>query len=162
MHHISNRRTLASVKRLALLTALLTVSLCATSHAGWRIDRAQQIAAVVWHHPCNDRVTVGVGPLEGEDVHALAYIDECRITLASAYQWSWDKTCFTMLHEYGHLAGYRDPSNVADPMHSLNPASVMYTEPVATVHYFGDEQYDPRCDQRGRTFLASHPFRSTE
>jgi hypothetical protein len=147
--------------RLVLLTIAITAAFCATANAGWRIDRAQQVAAIVWHHPCDDHVTVQVGPVVGDDVHALAYIDECRIVLNlpasfGATAWSWNSTCYTMLHEYGHLAGYRDPANTADPMHSNNPDSVMYTEPAATVHYFGQQQYDARCDQRGRPFLAEH------
>lgn len=36
--------------------------------------------------------------------------------------------CQVVVHEYGHLAEYRDPTNLADPEHSHDPRSVMYAE----------------------------------
>lgn len=36
------------------------------------------------------------------------------------------KRCHVIAHEWGHLAGFRDPSNVDDPEHSANPRSLMF------------------------------------
>ena len=43
-----------------------------------------------------------------------------------ASQWSKAKAQCVIGHEYGHLRGFRDESNTADPTHSDNPRSIMY------------------------------------
>ena len=43
-----------------------------------------------------------------------------------AREWSREKVQCVIAHEYGHLAGYRDESNQAEPEHSDNPRSIMY------------------------------------
>jgi hypothetical protein len=49
-----------------------------------------------------------------------------------------------LLHEYGHLAGYRDPANPLDPHHSRDPRSIMW--PFAHA--------DARCARRGGPYLG--------
>ena len=49
-----------------------------------------------------------------------------------------------MLHEYGHLAGYRDPLNPSDPTHSHDPDDIMWPF----------EHYDHRCDDYGSALLG--------
>jgi hypothetical protein len=77
----------------------------------------------------------------------------------------WPTFCSTMVHEYGHLAGFRDPRNTEDPAHSINPYSVMYaTEPPVTADLPGEWYrhkkvhvvvgYEPRCAYHGRAFLG--------
>ena len=48
-----------------------------------------------------------------------------------------------LLHEYGHLAGYADPTNPLDPHHSGNPDSIMWPFTHA----------DARCARRGLPYL---------
>jgi hypothetical protein len=62
----------------------------------------------------------------------------------TARAWRWRELCPALLHEYGHLAGYRDPLNPSDPAHSHNPRSIMW----AYAHY------DRRCDHRGAQELG--------
>lgn len=145
--------------RTTLLAIWISALLASTAQAGWRVDRAQRIAAVVWHHPCAGRVVVAIGPThdraDGARVEAYADVPNCTIhfdALGPAHDgrpWSWQMFCNTMLHEYGHLAGYRDPTNGTDPMHSRNADSVMY----ASSYY---DNIDGRCAQRGRPFLRAH------
>ena len=121
------------------------------AQAGWRVDRAKQIAEIVWHHPCAGRVTVSVAStpvVDGVEADGAATISTCSIVLNARRHWSWLTTCYVVLHEYGHLAGFRDPGNVADPLHSSNPASVMWAG--------GDPYWDNRCASRGRLFLSRH------
>lgn len=140
------------MKRALVLAAALLI-FPATAHAGWRIDRAQQIAATVWHHPCDDRVNVVWEPLP-DDVTDLAnaWIEpgDCtvHIVINNGLHYTWQDVCLIMIHEYGHLAGYRDPGNVLDPIHSRNEHSVMYGGSM--------REEDTRCARRGRAFLAAH------
>lgn len=43
-----------------------------------------------------------------------------------ASDWTKEKAQCVIAHEFGHLKGFRDPSNKADPAHSDNPRSIMY------------------------------------
>jgi hypothetical protein len=49
-----------------------------------------------------------------------------------------------LIHEYGHLAGYSNPANAADPAHSQDPTDIMWP-------YL---QYDARCDDHGAALLG--------
>lgn len=49
----------------------------------------------------------------------------CVIRIAWDAMLSPSTTCMTMEHERGHLHGLRFPDNPADPLHSLNPRSIM-------------------------------------
>jgi hypothetical protein len=140
------------VKRALVLAAALLI-FPATAHAGWRIDRAQQIAGTVWHHPCQGNVNVVWEPLP-DDVTDLASAwvqpGKCtvHIVIGNGLNYAWQDICPLMIHEYGHLAGYRDPANTGDPIHSLNEHSVMYG---GSMH-----EEDLRCAGRGRPFLVAH------
>lgn len=118
----------------------------ASAHADWRIDRAEQIAAVVWNHPCNDNVPVTREHSDGLDGWVIP--DTCTVNLDPGLTSWWD-ICRDTLHEFGHIVGARYPENPLDPIHSLNPRSVMYARPIAG-------QIDPRCEHRGRPFLIKH------
>lgn len=141
------------MRRFALASVFLAISLIPSpAQAGWRIERSEEIAEIVWHRPCEGHVTVTVGTtpvVDGVEADGAAMVSSCSIVLNADRHWSWLTTCYVVLHEYGHLAGFRDPSNVADPMHSANPASVMWAG--------GDPYWDDRCASRGRTFLARQP-----
>jgi hypothetical protein len=143
----------------------------ATANAGWKVQRAQAIAAAVWHHPCADHVTIEWGDLPATGIAvsaAEAFDDECRIVFAREPT-TWVEFCTTMIHEYGHLAGYRDWANTADPLHSSNPHSVMAQNTITvdeaileTVH--GHKQWihryvglDRRCADHGRIYLGMRP-----
>lgn len=128
---------LGVVRRLAaLVVAVLVVSL-SSAHA-WRVERAQSIAEVVWHNPCNG--TARLVQSVDIDGYAEADIDRCVVYVLRGAPWL--DFCTAVLHEYGHLAGFRDPTNW-DPMHSGNPRSVMFVMPRS----------DARCYERGRRFL---------
>jgi hypothetical protein len=44
-----------------------------------------------------------------------------------ASEWPKSKAQCVIAHEYGHLKDFRDKSNKADPRHSDNPNSIMYS-----------------------------------
>ncbi len=132
--------------------ALITVVLCTAMHVGtaqadWQLDRAQTIAAKVWNDPCSGQVKIlsAVPPQAGW--RAWTYPGLCTITLSNAWPWYWDELCPVVVHEYGHLAGYRDPDNPADPTHSHDPNDIM----SPFVHAY------PKCDDYGTVFLGFAP-----
>lgn len=149
----------------ALAVTLLAFALGAVpAQAGWRVQRAQAIAAQVWHHPCEDHVTLSWG-VTPDGVVAQAFVDRCEV-LFSTEATPWVSFCTTMIHEYGHLAGYRDPTNIADPLHSSDPHSVMAQNTVEmheTVLRPGRKPLyiyrgiDRRCADNGRTYLDMTP-----
>jgi hypothetical protein len=145
------------MRRTLTLTGLLLLAMAGTAHAGWRIDRAEQIAAIVWHHPCGGHIPIQWDPTPSDiDPFAGGWIEPgvCVIHLSTtAAPRQWEDVCTEILHEYGHLAGFRNPANVADPDHSLNEHSVMYGGPF--------REDDVRCVQRGRPFLQAHGQQSS-
>lgn len=146
------------MRRALVLSFLLALAAAAPAHAGWRLDRSKAIAAIVWRNPCAGQVTVEVAPLPAEEF-GEAYIEDCRIVLNLWATRSWERVCATVIHEYGHVAGFRDPTNVADPIHSANPKSVMYAGEDLTDGALLDHhglRIDARCSQRGRPFLRRH------
>jgi hypothetical protein len=140
---------------IVIVTAVLAMFPPVAS-AGWRIDRAKEIAAIVWRHPCNDQVALMFDDLPySEGVIELASADECEVHMAlqgpglNGDRWGWDEFCTVVIHAYGHLAGFRDPANVSDPLHSRNPDSVMENQS-------GIRLIDGRCVSRGRLYLERH------
>ena len=92
--------------------------LCSTvapgvADADWKIERAKAVAAKAWSDPCPGRVQILSAPPR--------------------------QPCPVLVHEYGHLAGYRDPLNPSDPFHSHDPDNIMY----AFLHS------DARCSDHG-------------
>lgn len=157
------------MRLIPVLILVLTASLGAESaHAGWRIDRATAIAGVVWGPaPCGD-VSLRWGPLPPE-VDAVAHIEACAVefnTTRSAR--TWPEFCTTMIHEWGHLAGYRHPEGLrradgtVDHLHSPNARSVMHSGGLVTIGRFRRRgrlvvRYtgvDARCANRGRSYLG--------
>lgn len=149
--------------REAALAALIVASLLpGAAYAGWRTDRAQTIAATVWHNPCDTSVTIRWAPQPRVGALAWSFPEACTIYLASDRPQSWPELCTSMIHEYGHLAGYRDPANPTDPTHSANPGSVMR---ATTDYQLGQVTIrgrtittvavgaDRRCHDRGRPYL---------
>jgi len=44
-----------------------------------------------------------------------------------ASEWPRDRAQCVLIHQYGHLRGFHDSTNKADPTHSDNPNSIMYS-----------------------------------
>jgi hypothetical protein len=116
------------MRLLALVLVALGLS-AAPAQAGSRLDRAQRIAATVWNNPCDGQVRVVWEDKPGGAAN-VAYAKDCMVSFDAHTRLSWGAFCTFMIHEYGHLANYRDPLNIKDPTHSHNPRSVMYRKPV--------------------------------
>jgi len=98
----------------------------------------------VFCHPCPGRVRVVLAPPLQPDGLASTVRASCRITLSDQASWPWSQLCPVLVHEYGHLAGYRDPLNAGDPYHSHDPDDIMY----AFIHP------DRRCKHYGTPYLG--------
>jgi hypothetical protein len=135
-------------RRIALLTAMLCLALpAATAAADWQTDRAQAVAAKVWDDPCDGQVILQLAEPPQPSWRAWSYPRLCTVVLSTAARWRWSELCPAMIHEYGHLAGFRDPENTADPFHSTDPHSIMWP----FLHG------DARCAQKGEIFLGLAP-----
>ena len=135
--------TTAQRTALSATTLLCVLAFSGAARADWKLDRARAVAAKAWTNPCAGEVHVQVCPQAGADWLASTLPSQCRITLSDAERWPWSQLCPVLLHEYGHLAGYRDPGNPLDPHHSSNPRSIMWPLTHA----------DARCAKRGRPYL---------
>lgn len=119
-----------------------------------QIDGAKAIAARVWKNPCANGVSVTWGPVvptattvNTDEIVAEATQETCSIVFNNTLPVPrWTALCTYMIHEYGHLAGYRDPSNVKDPFHSANPKSIM--RPDARIRWTFDMN-------KGRWFVTN-------
>ena len=132
-------------QRIALVVTLLFAGLPAgIARADWQTDRAQLIAAKVWNDPCGGRVTLWFTTPQDPSWRAWAYPMLCTIGMSTAKPWKWGELCPVLMHEYGHLAGYKDPANTADPDHSDDPNDIMWPY----VHA------DARCNDYGSALLA--------
>lgn len=158
------------MRRIALLTALLVLVAAPAAQAGWKIERATAIARVVWHNPCVDRMTIRwidftqLADKRTREAKAFATPEDCTAYLNSAETATWGDLCYELMHEAGHLAGYRDPVGIeplnGGPMdydHSSDPKSIMYPMP-ATLDNDGHISDDAnwRCRDRGRPYLRGH------
>lgn len=159
------------MRRALALATCLTLTVASSAQAGWRINRAEQIAAIVWNHPCNDHVLIIWEINVQDDAHeaaAWADVPGCTIHINANFWnephyrigWSWPLLCTTILHEYGHLAGFRDPLNPGDPFHSRDPTSIMYSDRLVAVIDDSNGRHtvtgEPRCNHQGRPFLVTH------
>jgi hypothetical protein len=132
-------------QRIALLTTLfVVVPAVGTARADWQTDRAQAIAARLWHDPCGGAVTLLSQPPPSPDWRAWTFPDRCTVVLSNTRPWTWHELCPVVMHEYGHLAGYSDPLNPGDPYHSHDPRDLM--APF--------EHYDHRCDSYGAAIMG--------
>lgn len=153
------------LKVLCAAVALTIVTPVATAQAGWRDRRATEIARIVWHHPCVDQMVIrraSAATVLG-DPDTLGWVaGGCVVYISDDRPTLWVEFCTRVLHEAGHLANYRDPSNTADPLHSANPDSVMYAIDDRTYgralvgRHWVEAGGDPRCADHGRPYLERH------
>ena len=126
------------------LLCFLSIVAPGVADADWKIDRAKSVASKAWNDPCPGRVEILYAPPKQPSWLASTIKGYCRITLSDQEPWPWSQLCPVMLHEYGHLAGYRDPENPADPFHSRDPDDIMF----AFIHP------DWRCKEYGTPYLG--------
>lgn len=160
------------LRRLAIIvTAVASLLVCAPAQADWRVDRAERISAVVWKRNVTirfaDPATRGLPPGAAgwaDEGSGVVYINPRH----SDFGW-WEAFCSDVLHEGGHEAGYRDPLNPADPLHSHRPGSVMYAVSLRSFMSYrlpGSRRVvrrvdgaDWRCRHGGRPYLRAHRAR---
>ncbi|HEU4658606.1 MAG TPA: hypothetical protein VFR97_13845 [Capillimicrobium sp.] len=101
------------------------------------METAQAVARSVWGvDPCGGHVDVTWGS-DDPSVNARSYWSnphavygfadlnqDCRIVLNGALDFSWEKFCTVLVHEYGHLAGWQHGPEGPDVM------SPVYHEPI--------------------------------
>ena len=126
------------------LLCLCSIVAPGVADADWKIDRAKAVAAKAWNDPCPGRVQILWAPPKEPSWLASAIKGYCQVTLSDREAWPWKQLCPVLVHEYGHLAGYRDPLNPSDPFHSRDPSSIMY----AYIHA------DRRCNDYGTPYLG--------
>jgi hypothetical protein len=68
--------------------------------------------------------------LDGESLGTTRAPRTIVIDKRGTTEWTRKKAQCVIAHEYGHLAGFRDPTNRGDPIHSADRRSIMY--PVLT------------------------------
>ena len=138
------------------------------------MDRATAIAAKVWNNPCDGNVALKwVDMPVGMAAYVNVWLDtgksDCTVNFNVNQRSNWVEFCSTMIHEYGHVAGYRHPVGVrmangeVDHFHSPDSNSIMFP------YLFGDIAevrtpngkkmviyggFDKRCANRGRTYLG--------
>jgi hypothetical protein len=126
------------------LLCLCSIVAPGVADADWKIDRAKAVAAKAWNDPCPGRVQILYAPPKEPSWLASAIKGYCQVTLSDREAWPWKQLCPVLVHEYGHLAGYRDPLNPSDPFHSRDPSNIMY----AYIHS------DRRCNDYGTPYLG--------
>lgn len=140
----------------ALLAVLAVFAVPSTANAGWRVDRATQIARVVWHNPCVDRMTIqwGPRPAGAEDASAWTWgAPECVIWFDQSQPLEWEPFCTLVLHEAGHLAG------MGHTDHGIMSPDAVFERETSTVNgrtattWAGTDQ---RCKDRGLRYLHAH------
>lgn len=152
----------ASLAGLVLLCLATTFPPLAVASS--RVLAAQAIAQQKWGTVCGTSpVTVRHGVIPPDRVAQAAYnygnlgpdnplgYYACRITIGLNQVLPWSNFCTMLVHEYGHLAGWRAPKSQEymrqapdgsfsiDHMHSRNPRSLMFARLINIY---------PRC--RGR------------
>jgi hypothetical protein len=129
------------------LLCLCSIVAPGVADADGKIDRAKAVAAKAWNDPCPGRVQILYAPPKQPSWLASTIKGYCQVTLSDRETWPWKQLCPVLVHESGHLAGYRDPLNPSDPFHSHDPNDIMY----AYVHA------DRRCHDYGTPFLGYAP-----
>jgi hypothetical protein len=136
-----------------------------------RVQDVQQIAAGAWGDPCGGAVRIewinfrrdprvqGAHPL----TWGAAVQDGCVngnsqgvVMLNARRTYSRARLCTVVLHEYGHLAGWRDPDT--GDVHASDPFALMWADQFPDLHDDGAQEhlkrdgewvvrraYDPRC-----------------
>ncbi len=97
------------------------------------LPRTMAVAEAYWSADgCDGRVRVelltraALQAIRGDEADAQALQEACLIQVSWGPDTSRTTICALLVHERGHLHGKRFPSNVEDPFHSLDPASVMF------------------------------------
>jgi hypothetical protein len=119
--------------RIAILAVALGLTIPSVAQATLpttaQLVWAHGVALAYWHSepPCGVPVTT-VAPLVERSGQAEPAT--CQITLNAAEEWeSQASVCAAYVHEFGHLLlglTYFAAVNPADPMHSPDPANIMY------------------------------------
>lgn len=128
------------LRKALLLTVLASLTCAGDAQALSGTQAGLAVGLMVWGTPACGLPHVeistpaeylkahGTGNFDG-DPEAWADEDRCVIVLNPHYTiHTAVRRCHVIVHEWGHLAGYRDQSNKTDPDHSDNPRSVMYAE----------------------------------
>ena len=115
---------------------------------------AQRIAAAAWGDPCGGRVRVEVinfrrdARVHGADplTWGAAVQDGCAngnddgvVMLNSRRTYSRGRLRTVLCHEYGHLAGWRDP--VTGDVHSSDPFSLMWPDQFPSLRDDGFQEH---------------------
>lgn len=144
----------------ALLLAVVLLAAPATASAGWRVDRATEIARVVWHNPCVDRMQIRWGqvPADAEGGMAWTWVDDCVIWFDESQPLEWEPFCTLVLHEAGHLAG------MGHTDHGIMSPFAVFEHETSTVNgrtVTRWEGTDARCQARGLRYLTRASARSS-
>lgn len=142
----------SAVVVLVALAALL--ALAAPAQAGWRIDRSQDVAAVIYPVPCAAvEIRWGQPPDAGVDAWTRRDVEPCVVNFREGAGFDWPVFCSLMVHEYGHLAGLDHSDN---PLSVMRPAGGMHRDEDARgrVSYRGAFA---GCFDRGRAFVGLRP-----
>jgi hypothetical protein len=83
-------------------------------------------AASMAFGPIGTQVHIKYHNLSGQTLGEAKPPSTIYIDKRPASQWPREKAQCVIAHEFGHLSGFSDPSNKADPSHSDNPNSIMY------------------------------------
>ena len=126
-----------------------------------RVTHAQAIAAAAWGDPCNGRVRVewidfrrdprvpGAHPLTwgaaSQDGCANGN-DQGLVMLNARRTYTKGRLRTVLCHEYGHLAGWRDP--VTGDVHSSDPFSLMWPDQFPHLWDDGSQERVQRPDGR--------------
>lgn len=95
----------------------------------WAVKMSLRIAARHWQ-TCQTPGAASIDWLYEPDLTgeaASAWTGDCRINVNTAsYPMHYPGPfCDTIVHEYGHVSGYQDPLNTADPTHSHQDGHLM-------------------------------------
>jgi hypothetical protein len=127
------RFTLAAVAAALILAAPAQAHHSPTS----RVHDDRHIAATFWGPTVCGGQDVMTVPITRADLPTptigLAFTDTCSIEVADI-KWSSQELCDVLVHEFGHLAGWRAPEGqefirpdgTPDYAHSADPHNVMY------------------------------------
>jgi hypothetical protein len=154
--------SIALTAGLILLTLVLTIPIAA--NASSRVLAAQTVAYQKWGTVCGGSpVTVRHGAIPSDRVAQATYnygslgpdnsagYYNCRIVVGLKLTLVWSDFCTMLVHEYGHLAGWRAPLGQEymrqapdgtfsiDHLHSRNPRSLMFARLINVY---------PRCKGR--------------
>lgn len=106
--------------RIALSAVCFTLLFAQAADAGVRVDASRKIAAKFWNYHVPVEVRWEDPENVGLSVGAEGWVNTAypnTIFLSVYGGFTWHALCSVMLHEYGHLAGYRNEANPSDPIH---------------------------------------------